>query len=189
MAFAANPILLAIGLIVAAIVGLIVYWDEIKAVAGEVWDWISVKAGEIWEGIQTSCSEMWDSVKDKAESMWNGITDPIKKIWTGITDFFKNGWDTAINAVTGMFDSLIPPWVKNLFSDGSTVTVNGTEGKPLVNPASVQQAGNRNIQVEQTQNNTYNVKSTDPKQVASEISRHQSGLSFDISAVEYGYGM
>ncbi|NBI43465.1 tape measure protein [[Haemophilus] felis] len=188
LAMATNPILLAIALIIAALVAIVVYWDEIKAVAGEVWDWISTKASEIWADIEKSCGEMWDNVKKQAESMWNGITDPIKKVWAGITDFFKKGWDSAISAVTDMFSSLIPNWVKNLFSDGSSVTVNGTAEQPLVSTASAQQAGNRSVQVQQTQNNTYNVHSTNPKQAANEISRHQKNVGFDIYNPEYGYG-
>ncbi|MGQ0285866.1 tape measure protein [Pasteurellaceae bacterium 22721_9_1] len=187
-AMAANPILLAIALIIAALVAIVVYWDEIKAVAGEVWDWISTKASEIWTDIENSCGEMWDSIKETAESMWDGITDPIKKVWTGITDFFKNGWKSAISTVTDMFDKLIPSFIKNIFSKGASVTVNGTVEQPLVSTASAQQAGNRSVQVQQTQNNTYNVHSTNPKQAANEISRHQKNNGFDIYSPEYGYG-
>lgn len=187
-AMAANPILLAIGLIVAAIVGLIVYWDEVKAFVLEMWDVISAKAVETWESIKTTFEERWNSIKDTALSIWASIADPIKNVWSGITDFFKNGWNDAIKSVTDMFSSLIPDWVKNLFSGGSSVTVTGTAEQPLVNPASAQQAGNRNVQVEQTQNITYNVNGMEPKQIANEISRHQGGMRFDIHAVEYGYG-
>ncbi|SQF64569.1 putative tail protein [Actinobacillus pleuropneumoniae] len=93
-AMASNPILLAVGIIIAAIAGIIYYWDEIKAVAIAVWNTVSNKAIEIWNNI---------------------------------TSFFQNAWDSAIKNVTGMFDSLIPDWVKNLFNGGASVTVNGVD--------------------------------------------------------------
>lgn len=213
-AMAANPILLAISLIIAAIVAIIYYWDEIKAIAGAVWDWIankavtiwdsfsakamtiwdsiSAKATAIWDSVQTACSAMWESLKEKTLSIWNGITEPIKTIWDGIINLFTSSWDGAVKAVTGMFDSLIPPWVKNLFSGDSKVTVNGSAEAPLVNPVSAQQAGNRtnNVQVTQNQQVTVNAQSTNPQGIAKETAKalNSAGQSNYIGQIEYGGG-
>lgn len=189
MAMAANPILLAIALIVAAIVGLIVYWDEVKAFVLEMWDKISEKASEIWESIKNSSSEMWDSVVNKALEIWNGIVAPIEQIWTGITDFFKNGWNSAISEVTNMFSSLIPDWVKNLFGDGASVNVSGQVTQQLVDPASAQRGGNMNTNnVNVTQNVNVNAQSNNPQGIAKETTKAMQSLGHGkyIGSMEYG---
>lgn len=185
-AMASNPILLAIGLIIAAIVGIVYYWDEIKAVAIAVWNAISTKASEIWSSIEQRATEMWESIKKDGLEKWESIKQTIEGIWNSVTTFFKNAWDSAIKKVTGMFDSLIPDWVKNLFNGGASVTVKGVDPTAgavgSANPVSgvtATKAGMSRTSNNQTTTNINVYTKDDPKVVAKEtakvVNTRQSG--------------
>lgn len=125
-AMISNPILAAITLILGAIALIVVYWDDIKRVALAVWDEISTKAAEIWDSITQSATEMWDNISTKAGSIWEGVKNTAIEKWNSVTSIFKNAWQESINTVVGWFDSLIPSWIKKLFSDGAKAEVNVT---------------------------------------------------------------
>lgn len=102
-AMVSNPILLAIGLIIAAIALIIYYWDDIKAAALEAWDFISKKAQEIIDDIGKWFTDM---------------ADKFGKKWDSIVESFKNIWDNAIKTVKNWFLDMIPDSVLNWFNDG-----------------------------------------------------------------------
>ncbi|WP_143530051.1 hypothetical protein [Rodentibacter trehalosifermentans] len=102
-AMVANPILLAIGLIIAAVALIIYYWDDIKTVALEAWDFISKKAQEIIDDIGKWFTDM---------------ADQFGKKWDSIVESFKNIWNDAIQTVKNWFLGMIPDSVLNWFSDG-----------------------------------------------------------------------
>ena len=78
--FTANPILIAIVAIVAALALVIANWDKIKEVAGNVCDWIVEKIKAIIQTIKDAIQ----SVKDFFSSIGN-------KVSSGISSFFGGG--------------------------------------------------------------------------------------------------
>ncbi|MFQ1049097.1 tape measure protein [Avibacterium paragallinarum] len=176
VAMASNPILLAIGLVLGAIALLIIYWDDVKRIALAVWDAISTKASETWEGVKTTATNKWNEV----------------------TNTFKNAWQQSIDTVVGWFESLIPSWIKDLFSSGAKAEVNVT-GAAMVTPTSqyVQPTSTLpsytkyggNMQSTVTQTNNFNIQgTTNPAGVANAVSgklKQNRPAPFGVGSIEY----
>ncbi|UXN34441.1 hypothetical protein N8E86_10360 [Avibacterium paragallinarum] len=176
VAMASNPILLAIGLVLGAIELLIIYWDDVKRIALAVWDAISTKASETWEGVKTTATNKWNEV----------------------TNTFKNAWQQSIDTVVGWFESLIPSWIKDLFSSGAKAEVNVT-GAAMVTPTiqyvqptstlpSYTKYGG-NMQSTVTQTNNFNIQGTaNPAGVANAVSgklKQNRPAPFGVGSIEY----
>ncbi len=101
--FAANPIVLAIGAIIAIIVLCVKHWDDIKTAAVNAWD--GIKA-------------VWGVVAD----WFSGIVDGIKNAFTNIGSWFKEKFTQARDNVNKAFDN-IGSW----FSDKFTKAKQGVE--------------------------------------------------------------
>ena len=117
---ALNPftwIALAIGAVIAAVVAIIFYWDEIKAAAKATWNWLAsffkTKVGMIvaimggpitmalaiianWETIKTKAALIWDAVVYKVKtfvskfrSYFQNLRSRVAEIMQGMQDFFK----------------------------------------------------------------------------------------------------
>lgn len=80
----ANPIILAISLVVAALVVLYTHWDQIKEVAGAVRD-----------SVVNAISGMVDSV----ESKFSGMVDWLQGKWQGLKEFFSHPIDAVVNII------------------------------------------------------------------------------------------
>ncbi|MGY6089363.1 tail protein [Avibacterium paragallinarum] len=198
VAMASNPILLAIGLVLGAIALLIIYWDDVKRIALAVWEAISTKASEIWAAITTSADEMWEGIKNKATEIWDGVKTTAVNKWNEVTDTFKNAWQKSIDTVVGWFESLIPNWIKDLFSSGAKAEVNVT-GAAMVTPTSqyVQPTSTLpsytkyggNMQSTVTQTNNFNIQgTTNPAGVANAVSgklKQNRPAPFGVGSIEY----
>ena len=109
-----------IGLIVAAVAGIVIlikeHWDEIC----EWWDGVKKVISEWWDNLKQGWSDFWDSVGEKWtkfkedfsqawSNYWGGIKDKIVEIWEGI----KQRW-------TDFWDGITQKWTdfKTAFSDG-----------------------------------------------------------------------
>lgn len=197
MAVASNPILLAISAVIGLVILLIVYWDEVKAFAIAAWEAISKKAAEIWQSIITGASEMWDNITNKAAESWDNVKKDAGEKWNSVTTMFKNAWQKSIDTVVGWFNSLIPSWIRDLFSDGAKAEVK-LSGEALTTPVSghvsPQRLGyggrpifapNQNM----TQTNNFNIQSSaNPSGVANAVSdklSRGSSTSFGMGAIEY----
>ena len=136
-AMAANPIvliILAIGALIAGIIALIAYWDDVVEAIGNAfsaigdffgWLWDSVKniAGEAWEGIKNIASNTWGGIKSVFgavggffKDVWGGAKNIAEKAWEGIKNAASNAWEGIKNifgAVGGFFKGV---WdgVKNI---------------------------------------------------------------------------
>lgn len=179
MAVASNPILLAISAVIGLVILLVVYWDEVKAFAIAAWEAISKKAAEIWQSIITGASEMWDNITNKAAESWDNVKKDAGEKWNSVTTMFKNAWQKSIDTVVGWFNSLIPSWIRDLFSDGAKAEVK-LSGEALTTPVSghvsPQRLGyggrpifapNQNM----TQTNNFNIQgSANPSGVANAVS-------------------
>lgn len=197
MAVASNPILLAISAVIGLVILLVVYWDEVKAFAIAAWEAISKKAAEIWQSIITGTSEMWDNITNKAAESWDNVKKDAGEKWNSVTTMFKNAWQKSIDTVVGWFNSLIPSWIRDLFSDGAKAEVK-LSGEALTTPVSghvsPQRLGyggrpifapNQNM----TQTNNFNIQSSaNPSGVANAVSdklSRGSSTSFGMGAIEY----
>lgn len=197
MAVASNPILLAISAVIGLVILLVVYWDEVKAFAIAAWEAISTKAAEIWQSIITGASEMWDNITNKATESWDNVKKDAVEKWNSVTTMFKNAWQKSIDTVVGWFNSLIPSWIRDLFSDGAKAEVK-LSGEALTTPVSghvsPQRLGyggrpifapNQNM----TQTNNFNIQSSaNPSGVANAVSdklSRGSSTSFGMGAIEY----
>ncbi|HHF6615809.1 TPA: tape measure protein [Haemophilus influenzae] len=197
MAVASNPILLAISAVIGLVILLVVYWDEVKAFAIAAWEAISTKAAEIWQSIITGASEMWDNITNKAAESWDNVKKDAGEKWNSVTTMFKNAWQKSIDTVVGWFNSLIPSWIRDLFSDGAKAEVK-LSGEALTTPVSghvsPQRLGyggrpifapNQNM----TQTNNFNIQgSANPSGVANAVSdklSRGSSTSFGMGAIEY----
>lgn len=197
MAVASNPILLAISAVIGLVILLVVYWDEVKAFAIAAWEAISTKAAEIWQSIITGASEMWDNITNKAAESWDNVKKDAGEKWNSVTTMFKNTWQKSIDTVVGWFNSLIPSWIRDLFSDGAKAEVK-LSGEALTTPVSghvsPQRLGyggrpifapNQNM----TQTNNFNIQSSaNPSGVANAVSdklSRGSSTSFGMGAIEY----
>ncbi|HCA85328.1 MAG TPA: hypothetical protein DEQ61_07425 [Streptomyces sp.] len=76
-AFPGTWIVAGIIALIAIIILIVVYWDEIAAATGRAWDWITAKLGEAWTWIKTKVGQVWDWVTTKISNAWTWITDRV----------------------------------------------------------------------------------------------------------------
>lgn len=105
----ANPItwiVAAVLALIAVIVLMVVYWDEISAFMIGIWENIKESAVDIWEGLKEFFSELWTTIKEWAiqeweafqemmVAIWEGIVEIASEVWEGLKTFFSDLW-TAI---------------------------------------------------------------------------------------------
>lgn len=88
----ANPLVLIITAIIAAIVLLILNWDTVKAVAVAVWDAITVAAKWLWETVLVPLGQFiatvfvmhWTVLKTVATAVWSAISAAGKWLWDNV---------------------------------------------------------------------------------------------------------
>ena len=98
-------IVAAIIAIIAAVVLLVKYWDEVVAFFKKIWDWIVNIFKDAWEAIK----KVWAAVVGFFAAIWDGIKSAAGKIWDGIVSIFTNAWEaikSVWSAVTGFFSDL-----------------------------------------------------------------------------------
>lgn len=195
MAMASNPILLAITVIIGLVILLIVYWDEVKAFAIATWEAISAKVLEIWESITTSASEMWENIKNKAAEIWDDVKNTAVEKWTAVTNSFKEAWQKSIDTVVDWFNSLIPSWIRDLFTDGAKAEINVTGAvtptSNYVTPASTASNAVKyaTMAANVTQTNNFTIQSssspaTIANNVAGKLNRNAPN-AFGLGQMEY----
>ncbi len=87
-------VVLAIAGLIAAIVAIIVYWDEISAALSEGWEWIKTKAEEIFTAIGEFLSNIWNSIKETVltaiENVKTAVTEKFEAIKEKVTTTIEN---------------------------------------------------------------------------------------------------
>ena len=117
-AMAANPILLAIMAVIAAIWLLYNNWDTVVAYLLAAWDWVKAKASAAWqaitawalatwERIKAACLAAWNAVWQSAVQMWDNITQKAISAWQAISSSASSIWGGIINTVNGLWDTAI----------------------------------------------------------------------------------
>ena len=93
-------IVAGIALLIAIIVAVIVYWDELGVIAGKVADWIKEK----WQIFCDWFKEIWNGIKEWFSDLWDGI----KKLIDKFVQWFKKNWDSLIlfliSPLAGLFN-------------------------------------------------------------------------------------
>nr|DAP54408.1 MAG TPA: tail tape measure [Caudoviricetes sp.] len=118
VAMAANPILLAIMAVIAAIWLLYNNWDTVVAYLLAAWDWVKAKASAAWqavtawalatwERIKAACLAAWNAVWQSATQMWNSIQQKAIGAWRAISSSASSIWGGIINTVNGLWDTAI----------------------------------------------------------------------------------
>jgi phage-related protein len=117
--FSMNPIVLAIGAVIAVIALCITHWDDIKEAAKKAWEGIKKaweKAGDwfkgIWKGIQGAFSNVGSWFSDTFTRARQGV----EKAWSGTKTFFSKSWENIKTAFAK---------TKEWFSDTFTKAWNG----------------------------------------------------------------
>lgn len=132
---AANPIILIIGAIIAAVAAFIYFWntsEEFRNFFIGMWEGIKEAAGIALEWIEDSWSNMVEGAKNAVESvkqawsdtkqwfadLWQGIKDSASDMWQGTKQAFSDGVDNIVSVWDG-----ITQWFSDLWNGiKSTVT-------------------------------------------------------------------
>lgn len=121
--FSMNPIVLAIGAVIAVIVLCVKHWDDIKAAAAAAWQWIQdawQNAGEWFSGIVEAIknafsnigswfSEKFTEARQKTEQAFANVgswfsekftqaKQGVEKAWSSTKEFFSNSYKGIQNA-------------------------------------------------------------------------------------------
>lgn len=122
----ASPITwIVIGIIalIAVIVLLIVYWDEVKEAVGVAWDWIKEKLASVWDWIKGKAAEVWEGIKEFFSGIWEGIKSGVASAWDWIVSKISGAWDSIVSMVTGAVNR-VKDWITNGFNSARDMAVN-----------------------------------------------------------------
>lgn len=132
---AANPIILIIGAIIAAVAAFIYFWNTseefrnffigmwegIKEAVGIALEWIEGSWSNMVEGAKNaveSVKQAWSDTKQWFADLWQGIEDSASDMWQGTKQAFSDGVDNIVSVWDG-----ITQWFSDLWNGiKSTVT-------------------------------------------------------------------
>ncbi|QMU98218.1 hypothetical protein FVO59_14255 [Microbacterium esteraromaticum] len=134
-AFLASPItwiILAIVALVAAIIWLVMNWDQVVAWITEVWSGFITWIGEVidgfiawwngvWEGFASWIGQVWEGFVAWIVGVWsgfvgwlmgivNGIVGWWNGLWAGIGAFFTSVWNGIVSWATSFIAGFIAGW-------------------------------------------------------------------------------
>lgn len=95
-ALLANPItwiVIAIGLLVAAIVLLVLKWDWVKQKAQELWGKITEVFQGIWNKIKEVFQGIWSTISSVFTTIWNFMVSMATTLFNVITWPFRKAWE------------------------------------------------------------------------------------------------
>lgn len=103
----ANPIVLVITAIVAAVALLIANWDKVKEVAGKVkdgvvnaWNNVKEKTSEAWENVKQKTSETWNNVKTNVSEKANSIKTTVSEKWNNLKTNTSTAWNNVKTTIS-----------------------------------------------------------------------------------------
>lgn len=97
--FAANPVLLIVAAIAAAVAAFIYLWNTSESFRNF---WINLwnKIKSVVSATASALSSAWSGITSALESAWNGIADFFSSLWEGITSTVSSAWETIQNVIT-----------------------------------------------------------------------------------------
>lgn len=122
---AANPIILIIGAIIAAVAAFIYFWntsEEFRNFFIGMWEGIKEAVGIALEWIEDSWSNMVEGAKNAVESVkqaWSDTKQWFADLWQGIKDSASDMWQGTKQAFSDGVDSIVSVWdgITQWFSD------------------------------------------------------------------------
>lgn len=122
---AANPIILIIGAIIAAVAAFIYFWntsEEFRNFFIGMWEGIKEAVGIALEWIEDSWSNMVEGAKNAVESVkqaWSDTKQWFADLWQGIKDLASDMWQGTKQAFSDGVDSIVSVWdgITQWFSD------------------------------------------------------------------------
>ena len=122
----ANPIVLVIAAIVAAIALLIANWEAVKEVAINVWNAICDTVTTIgnaikdflttaWDTIKTTITNVLDNIKTTMSNVWNAIKTTISTVVNAIKTTISNVWNAIKTTIKTVVDA-IKTTITNVFN-------------------------------------------------------------------------
>lgn len=124
--FAMNPIVLAIGAIIAIIVVCVKHWDDIKAAAVKAWEGIKAawgKVGDWFKGIVDKIKLAFANIGDWFKNLFSNAWNGIKNAWSGVKQWFSDLW----NGIKNIY-SAVGGWFSNIFTNAKTFIQNAFSG-------------------------------------------------------------
>lgn len=99
-AAAGGPVTLIIAGLAAIGVLFYIFWDEIKALAGDAWDWIVEGAESAWESIGDAATDFIETWKVGAQSLVEDLVAPFRQAADWISDI----WDGVLSMIQRVID-------------------------------------------------------------------------------------
>ncbi len=120
----ANPIVLVIAAIVAAVILLVIHWDTVKAFLLRTWEIIKAAASAVFNFLKelflnfTPLGQIikhWDTIKGTLGDVWEGIQKNASKVFNFLKELFLNftplgqiiqNWDRILGFFGGVWDGI-----------------------------------------------------------------------------------
>ena len=110
-ALTANPVILLVTAIAAAIGGLvgtiITNWDKTKSATENVWNGIKLFVTNVVNGLLNFIENLFPGFKEAGANLFRGLWEGLKSVWSSITTWATNAFDSLKNALnpSTWFDS------------------------------------------------------------------------------------
>ncbi len=125
-AMLANPILLAIAAIAAAVYLIYKNWDTIGPYVYKVWDTVKKYTAIAWQALKDTIKSAWEAIKyiffnwtplgliikhwdsivSYTQTTWTMIKTKISDVWEGIKTTLKNGWNNIVKSVQETWETI-----------------------------------------------------------------------------------
>lgn len=125
-AMLANPILLVIAAIAAAVYLIYKNWDTIGPYVYKVWDTVKKYTAIAWQALKDTIKSAWEAIKyiffnwtplgliikhwdsivSYTQTTWTMIKTKISDIWEGIKTTLKNGWNNIVKSVQETWETI-----------------------------------------------------------------------------------
>ena len=125
-AMLANPILLVIAAIAAAVYLIYKNWDTIGPYVYKVWDTVKRYTAIAWQALKDTIKSAWEAIKyiffnwtplgliikhwdsivSYTQTTWTMIKTKISDVWEGIKATLKNGWNHIVKSVQETWETI-----------------------------------------------------------------------------------
>ncbi|MCT0258037.1 phage tail tape measure protein [Proteus mirabilis] len=125
-AMLANPILLVIAAIAAAVYLIYKNWDTIGPYVYKVWDTVKRYTAIAWQALKDTIKSAWEAIKyiffnwtplgliikhwnsivSHTQTTWTMIKTKISDAWEGIKTTLKNGWNNIVKSVQETWETI-----------------------------------------------------------------------------------
>ncbi|MCS6713917.1 MULTISPECIES: phage tail tape measure protein [Proteus] len=125
-AMLANPILLVIAAIAAAVYLIYKNWDTIGPYVYKVWDTVKRYTAIAWQALKDTIKSAWEAIKyiffnwtplgliikhwdsivSYTQTTWTMIKTKISDAWEGVKTTLKNGWNNIVKSVQETWETI-----------------------------------------------------------------------------------